>query len=317
MFLGIESTAHSFGIGLVHKTKVLVNNKDVYIPKGKFLGIVPVEVAKHHEKVKNKILNETRVNWEKIEGIAFSQGPGLPPCLRVGRDFAKELANKYKKPLIGVNHCIAHIEIGKVTTGAKDPIVLFVSGGNTQVLGLSSKRYRIFGETEDISIGNALDSFARSVGIRYPGAPEIERLAKKGKYVELPYVVKGMDLSFSGIITKAETLIKRGSKLEDVCFSLQETCFAMLTEVVERALAHTGKKEVLIVGGVAANQRLYAMMNKMCKERNAKLFVVPRQFSGDNGAMIALLGELIRKPSKSLDIKPRWRTDEVEVTWVN
>ncbi len=316
MILGIESTAHTLGIGGVENGDIVLDERDSYKPEGEFLGMVPIEVAKHHREVKDELLNkaEKNIDWEQVERIAFSQGPGLPPCLSVGKELALDLKKEHKKPVVGVNHCVAHIEIGKLLTKSEDPIVLFVSGGNTQVLGLASGRYRIFGETEDISVGNALDTFARSIGIPYPGAPEVEKKAKEGSYIPLPYVVKGMDLSFSGIVTEATNRVKKGEKVENVCFSLQEHCFSMLTEVVERALAHTGKQEVLVVGGVAANQRLREMMGKMCEERGADMYIVPQKYSGDNPVMIAYLGSLA-ECSSDLDIRPRWRTDQVEVTW--
>ena len=321
--LGIESTAHTFGVGIVSdKGEILANVKDVYKPK-KGSGIIPQEAKKHHEKVKEEVLEEalkkSKLSLKEIDLISFSQGPGLPPCLWTGLEFAKKISGENNIPLIGVNHPIGHIEIGKLTTGAKDPVVVYVSGGNTQIIALSGGRYRIFGETEDIAIGNALDTFARKAGIPYPGGPKIEELAKKGKYVELPYVVKGMDLSFSGIITAAEKLFKNGEKLEDICFSLQENCFAMLVEVTERAMAHTGKKEALLTGGVAANKRLTNMLNTMCEERGAKFYAVPMEYSGDNGVMIAWAGILAYKSGERIkELKPisRWRTDEVEVKWI-
>ena len=250
-----------------------------------------------------------------IDTIAFSQGPGLPQCLRVGAVFSRALALRYKKPLIGVNHCIAHIEVGKISTNSKDPVVLYLSGGNTQVLALSEGRYRVFGETEDVPIGNALDMLARSFGLSMPGGIHIEELAKKGNYTELPYVVKGMDLSFSGLTTEAIKKYKQGISKEDVAYSFQETCFAMLTEVTERAMAHTDKEEVLLVGGVAANERLQGMLRTMCEERRAKFFVVPKEYSGDNGSMIAVSGIIHNKPiaiEKSF-VRQRWRVDEVEI----
>lgn len=253
--------------------------------------------------------------------VAFSGGPGLPPCLHDGASLARYLSLKNRLPLVSVNHCIAHIEIGKLATSAKGPVVLYLSGGNTQVVALAGGRYRIFGETEDIPVGNAFDTIARALKLKMPGGPEIEKLAKRGKYVGLPYVVKGMDLSFTGIATDAIKKIERGSKKEDVCFSLQETCFAMLTEVTERVLAHTGKEEVLLVGGVAANKRLQSMLKTMCKERDAKFFVVPQEYSSDCGASIAWAGILSylgnKKPLdiKNSEIKQKWRTDEVEITW--
>lgn len=323
--LGIESTAHTFGVSIVSdKGEVLANCKSVYKPPEGW-GIKPIDAANHHKKVAGKVLQEalekSGKKLDEIDFLAFSQGPGLPPCLRVGKDFILEISKKSGKKIIGVNHPIAHIEIGKLTTGAKDAVILYVSGGNTQIVSLVSGRYRIFGETMDVGIGNALDKFAREVGIGFPGGPEIERLALSGKYIELPYVVKGMDLSFTGIVTEASKKIKSGSKKEDICFSLQETTFAMLTEVTERALAHTGKQEVLLTGGVAANKRLQEMLAVMCKERGAKFYSVPKEYAMDNGAMIAWTGVVMQKshyknfdPKKD-DINPTWRVDEVEVNW--
>jgi len=322
--LGIESTAHTFGIGIVEESgKILANVRDVFVPKpGK--GIVPREAAEHHSlivrSVISRALEKAKVKASEIDVVAFARGPGLPPCLRIGAVAARTLALKLRKPLVDVNHAVAHIEIGKLTTGAKDPVILYVSGGNTQVLALVSGRYRIFGETLDIPIGNALDQFAREAELGSPGGPRIEAMAKRGKYLELPYVVKGMDLSFAGIVTAAIKKLKEGAALWDVCFSLQETCFAMLVEVTERALAHTGKKEALLVGGVAANKRFSQMMEIMTKERGAKSFIVPKEYSGDNGAMVAWTGLLAFKsghqiPIEKSSINRFWRTDEVNITW--
>lgn len=262
-----------------------------------------------------------------IEFVAFSQGPGLAPCLHKGLNFAESLGKPKtsagqktvkEKLLVGVNHCIAHIEIGRLSSGLKDPITLYTSGANTQILGFVSGRYRCFGETMDVGIGNALDKFGREAGLEFPAGPRIEELAKSGSYMELPYVVKGMDLSFSGIVTDALQRLNKGIKIEDLCFSLQETFFAMLTEVTERALAHTGKSECLLTGGVAANRRLQEMLEIMCRERGAKFYVVPRELSGDNAAMIAWTGILMKNAGMDTkdEILPRQRTDEVEIAWM-
>lgn len=319
--LGIESTAHTFGIGIVDDKNVLINIFDIYKPERGW-GIKPIDAKKHHEKIAkpllNKVLNLCGIKLDDIDIISFSQGPGLPPCLIVGRNFSLEIAKRTRKPMVGVNHCVAHIEIGRLFTKAKDPVTLYVSGGNTQIIAFSSGKYRVFGETQDIGIGNALDKFGRVVGMEFPSGPEIERMGKNGEYIEIPYVVKGMDLSFSGIITEAIKKYRKGKRLEDICFSLQETMFAMVTEVTERALAHTEKNEVLLTGGVAANKRLQEMLKTMCKERGAKFFVCPKEYAGDNGVMIAWTGILVYKgcgETKDIDIKPRWRTDDVNVTW--
>jgi len=323
--LGIESTAHTFGIGIVDSEgRILADVRSMYKPKaGK--GIVPREASEHHlnkgiEIIKTA-LEEAGLKIGDIDVVSFAQGPGLPPCLRVGAAIARYLALSGNKQLVGVNHPVGHIEIGKLTTGCKDPVILYLSGGNTQIIAYAEGYYRIFGETEDIAIGNALDVVARELKLKSPGGPEIEKLAVGGDYLELPYGVKGMDLSFSGIVTECKKKIAAGVDPKDVCYSIQEVCFAMLTEVTERALAHTGKNEVLLVGGVAANKRMQEMLKTMCKEREAKLYVVDLKYSGDNGGMIAWLGLLTHISGEKLSIeksivRQKWRTDEVKIIWV-
>lgn len=296
----------------------MANEKAVYKPPIG-MGIVPNEAADSHRKnseiVLKNSLEKSGLKIEDIDLISYAAGSGLPPCLLVGANFAKDLSIRFKKPLIPVCHQIAHLEIGLLKTKAKDPVFVYLSGGNTQIIAFVEGVYRVFGETEDIPIGNCFDVVAREMNLPMPGGPEIEKLAIKGKYVELPYVVKGMDVSYSGIATAAINLFKKGVTKEDIAYSLQETCFSMLTEVTERALAHTGKEEVLLVGGVAANKRLQEMMEKMCGSRGAKAYVVPAEYSGDNGVMIAWTGLLAFKkgwkPEFNDLIKPKWRIDEI------
>ena len=322
--LGIESTAHTFGCGIIDdKGRIYANVTDSYkTEKG---GIHPSEAKRHHENVKVKVvedaLNVANLKLEDINMISFSQGPGLAPCLLVGLKKAKELAIKINVPLATVNHCIAHLEIGKLLTKAINPVLLYPSGANTQVIAYDGGKYRVFGETLDQGIGNFIDSFARYIGLGFPGGPKIEKLALNGtKYIELPYVVKGMDVSFSGILTNLKQ--KYDSKkysVEDLAFSLQETVFAMLVEVSERAMAHCSKNELVLGGGVACNKRLQQMCRMMCEERNAKFFVPPNEVLVDNGIQIAWLGVLQKKDATKeydkIDIRPYERTDDVIVTW--
>ncbi|MCH8003626.1 MAG: bifunctional N(6)-L-threonylcarbamoyladenine synthase/serine/threonine protein kinase [Nanoarchaeota archaeon] len=322
--LGIESTAHTFGIGIVtSKGKVLANSMDSF--KTKTGGLIPNELADHHNKVKDKILKNAlenaKIKLKDIDLVSFSQGPGIAPALLVGLKFVKKLCLKTNLPIAGVNHCCAHLEIGKLLTKSKDPVLLYASGANTQIIAYEAGKYRIFGETLDQGIGNFIDAFARYIGLGFPGGPKIEQLALKGRnYIELPYVVKGMDISFSGILTdlKRKYDSKKYNSI-DLCFSLQETVFAMLTEVSERAMAHTGKKELLLGGGVACNKRLREMCNIMCKERKAKFFIPENQYLIDNGVNIAWLGILMKKTAKKnykgIDIKPYERTDDIKINW--
>lgn len=263
---------------------------------------------------------EKKFDLSKIDLIAFSQGPGLPPSLSVGLEFARNLSKNLDKPLYGVNHCRAHIDVGTFLTGAKDPVILYVSGGNTQVL-YDSKGYRILGETQDIGLGNAIDKLGRSMNLKFPAGPKIEELARNGKFILLPYSVKGMDMNFSGILSDSVRRIE-GAKEEnqqqtyaDISYSFQEICFSMLTEVTERAMAAMNKKELLLVGGVAQNKRLQEMLSIMCDERGGEIFIVPKEYAGDNGAMIAVSallnfdkGLLHKDPG---EIRPNWRLDQM------
>ncbi len=325
--LGIEGTAHTIGVGIVEdeseRCKVLANVIKTYHPeKG---GIHPREAANHHAKyisqVIKKALEEAKLDPDEVDVISFSQGPGLGPCLRTAATAARALSLYLKKPLVGVNHCIAHLEIGRGTTDCKDPVLLYVSGGNTQVIAFANGRYRVFGETLDIGIGNFLDKLGRYMNLQFPSGPIIENLAKKGeKLLDLPYTVKGMDVAFSGMLTSAQSYFDSGERIEDICFSVQEIAFAALTEVTERAMAHVGKDEVLLGGGVARNKRLREMIETMAKERGARSFVPRDDLCIDNGAMIAWTGLIMYKSGietkvEESYIEQRFRTDEVDVKW--
>jgi N6-L-threonylcarbamoyladenine synthase len=331
MILGIESTAHTFGIGVVNDGNILVNIKDSYTTESG--GIIPMDAANHHKNVArgllDRVLVEGNIQISDINAIAVSCSPGLAPCLSEGLKFAKEISKEFNIPIIPINHCIAHLEIGKIT-GAKDPVLLYASGANTQVIAYASGKYRVFGETLDIGIGNFIDNFARVLGIGFPGGPKIMELAKTGNYIEVPYSIKGMDVTFSGLLTNLKQKYEKGASKEDLAYSLQENAFSMLIEASERALAHTSKNELLLGGGVACNTRLQEMAKIMCNERNALLYIPENSLLVDNGAMIAYLGEIIYdfyiktkrknciyylKEHDLVDINPKMRTDDVDVFW--
>jgi len=267
------------------------------------------------------------VRLEDVDVICFTQGPGMGAPLTSVAVGARTLALLWGKPLLGVNHCVGHIEMGRTITGANNPVVLYVSGGNSQVIAYAEQRYRIFGETLDIAVGNCLDRFARTLKISNDPAPgyNIEQLAKKGsQLLDLPYTVKGMDCSFSGILASADAWAAQMSDSnytpEDLCFSLQETVFAMLVEITERAMAHVGSNQVLIVGGVGSNERLQQMMGEMAKERGGSVFATDERFCIDNGIMIAHAGLLAYREGFRTELEKsqctqRFRTDEVFVKW--
>jgi len=334
--LGFEGSANKIGVGIVRDGQVLANPRKTYItPPGE--GFKPADTARHHNSVIldliDQALSEAQIAHSQIDIVCYTKGPGMGAPLVSTAIIARTIAQLWRKPLVPVNHCIAHIEMGRLITGALNPIILYVSGGNTQVIAFSRGKYRIFGETLDIAIGNFLDRIARLIKLSNDPSPgyNIEQLAKQGaKLLDLPYQIKGMDVTLSGILT----LIERSADKwlndtndryteADLCMSIQETMFAMLVETVERAMALTNSKEVLLVGGVGCNERLQEMMNIMAKERGARLCATDDRFCVDNGAMIAHTGALMYESGfrpndsnwKETAITQRFRTDEMHVTW--
>jgi glycoprotease/Kae1 family metallohydrolase len=328
--LGIESTAHTLGIGIIDSTgKIYSDQRISYIPP-EGSGIHPREAARNHSAIASnlltKVFDESKLSADNLSLVAFSQGPGMGPCLRTGAVIARSLATYYDIPLVGVNHIVSHIEIGKLLTNTKNPIILMISGGTTQISYLTNQYYTVFGETLDISIGNCFDKFAREVGIHdptkpWPG-PAFDKVAAQGKkFYELPYSVKGMSVSYSGLLTAAIKLVKEDKKsVKDVAYSLQETALSMLAEIAERAIAHLRSDELLVVGGLARNKRFQEMLKSVCKDWNIDLSICPFRYASDNGTMIAWGGILSYKANGPLDlsnslVQPDWRSDSVKVTW--
>lgn len=331
--LGFEGSANKIGVGVVREDgAILANPRRTFVtPPGQ--GFLPRETAVHHQQhvveLTEAALKEAKLTLADVDILCYTKGPGMGAPLRAAAVAARTLAALWRKPLVPVNHCVAHIEMGRCATGARNPVVLYVSGGNTQVIAYLNQRYHIFGETIDIAVGNMLDRFARVLGLSNDPSPgyNIEQEAKRGtKLLELPYGVTGMDVSFSGILTNisasAPGMLESGeATVADLCYSLQETVFAMLVEITERALAHCGGTSVLLVGGVGCNERLQTMMREMCSERDAELCAMDERYCVDNGAMIGWTGlvEYARSrsavPWSELTCTQRFRTDEVHVLW--
>ncbi|GAA6046339.1 hypothetical protein JCM3770_004871 [Rhodotorula araucariae] len=425
--LGLEGSANKLGVGLILHSpppasanqgarsptgdaatvSILSNIRHTYVtPPGE--GFLPSDTARHHKRwihdVVEKALKEGGKTMHDVDVVCFTKGPGMGAPLQTVALVARTLALMYNKPLVGVNHCVGHIETGRLITSSPSPIVLYVSGGNTQVIAYSQQRYRIFGETLDIAVGNCLDRFARIIGLSNDPSPgaNIEKEAKKGRrLLPIPYATKGMDIMLGGILHAAEAYTRdarfrpstpsssspsdvppapiapvpqderrrraagegpqaglqdigltsarpaaRPATLPigtvsppptpvdtpveeddddiitpaDLCFSLQETVFAMLVEITERAMAHAGGREVLIVGGVGCNARLQEMMEIMVQERGGSIFATDERFCIDNGIMIAHAGLLSYRmgyetPLEETACTQRFRTDEVLINW--
>lgn len=323
--LGVESTAHTFSVSVVSSAgEILSNAKSVYRPPdGR--GIHPFDASQSHlasaPTVLAQALEGSGVKQRDLSAVAYAKGPGLGPCLRVGAVVARTMASSLGVPLVPVNHAVGHIELGCLLTGAEDPVVLLVSGGHTMVVAYASGRWRILGETLDLTLGQLLDQFGRHGGLASPCGKAVEDAAGKShSYLRLPYAVKGNDVSLSGMLTAAKQLLDGGKSFSDVSYSIQETAFAMVTEVTERALAFMGKREVMIVGGVAANRRLSEMLSTMASRHSAKLTAPPLEYSGDCGAQIAWTGWLVHGsgvsvPVEESEVTQSWRLDTVDVGW--
>lgn len=320
--LGIEGTAWCASAAVYDTaTDEVIIESDAYEPESG--GIHPREAAEHMREAVPEVVRTAHERAETMGGIdavAFSQGPGLGPCLRIVGTAARALALTLDVPLVGVNHMVAHLEIGRHTAGFDSPVCLNASGANAHLLGYRAGRYRVLGETMDTGVGNAIDKFTRHLGWSHPGGPKVEEHAADGEYVELPYVVKGMDFSFAGITSAAKQAVDDGVPVADVCFSLQETMFAMLTEVSERALSLTGAEELVLGGGVGQNARLREMLVAMCKARGAEFHAPEARFLRDNAGMIAVLGAKMYAAGDTLTtedsaVNPDFRPDEVDVTW--
>lgn len=334
--LGIESTAHTFGAALAEfpesgniAFKILSDKKDVYkAPMGS--GIHPREASRHHVEtganVVEMALCEAQVNVKDLEFISYSAGPGLGPCLRVGAVVARSLASYYSKPIIPTNHAVGHIELGRFLLGLNDPLVLLISGGHTLIAARRKEGWRVYGETLDLTLGQLLDQLGRHFGLSSPAGPRIEELAASNDCPEanldLPYAIKGNDVSYSGLLSAAKDMASRGKPKEAVAYAVQEIAFSLLTEATERALSFTDKEELLVTGGVAANQRLSRMLKEMCDSRGVKFGAIPRQYAGDCGSQIAAAGYLFYKGGKAVApseafIRQSWRIDRVELTRSN
>jgi N6-L-threonylcarbamoyladenine synthase len=330
--LGIESTAHTFGAAVVEDSsqdegfRILSDKKDIYkAPEG--AGIHPREASRHHVETSSTVvgsaLREARVGIADLDFISYSAGPGLGPCLRVGAVVARSLADYFEKPIVPTNHAIGHIELGRKLLGLQDPLVLLISGGHTLIAARSSQGWRIFGETLDLTLGQLLDQLGRYFGLSSPAGPKIEVLAashqNREELLDLPYAIKGNDVSYSGLLSAAKDLYTEGHSKESISFSVQEFSFSILTEATERALAFTDKKELLVTGGVAANQRLAGMLQKMCDSRGVKLGVIARQYAGDCGSQICAAGFLFYRNGHAVKpqdafIRQSWRIDKVELS---
>ncbi len=326
LILGIESTAHTFGASLVDSDDQIVTNVNSTYKPPPGVGIHPRKASEHHTNVSDTIIKSSLSTpggkQFRPDVIAYSAGPGLGPCLRIGATVARALSSFLGKPLVPVHHGVAHLDIAISAGKAHDPLAILVSGGHTTIAVHLGKRWKVYGETQDITLGNLMDMFAREAKLPAPGGMSVEAKARESNaLLRLPYTVKGNDVAYSGLLTAAVRLLHSGKRLSNICYSLQEVAFSILAEAVERSLVQTRKEEVLLCGGVAANSRLRDMISAVARDHGASFHPVPLEYSGDCGAQIACSGLFSFQSGITVRISeshvtPRWRLDEVDVPWI-
>ena len=266
-----------------------------------FGGVVPEIASRMHTENITMVLEETlkksSINMEDISAIAVTYAPGLLGSLLVGIECAKTLALVYNKPLIAVNHTMGHIYANNIEHEIVYPtLALIVSGGHTDMLILKNETdMEVLGSTMDDSIGEVYDKVARVLGMPYPGGPQIEKAASKGKDtypLPKPMNDDSYDFSYSGLKSYIINLVhnerQRGHEIrvEDLACSFQKTAVEELTRKVDLALKNTGIKNMILAGGVSANKYLREEMKKICEKNNATFHVPNILYCTDNAAMI-------------------------------
>lgn len=285
--LGIESTAHTLGIG-IKIDENLINVLDTY--QGNY---IPRDLAEHHAKhftnLFTSALNQAKISPKDIDLISVSQGPGIGAPLSFGVGMANYLAHRLNIPIIGVNHGYAHIKIVEFTNRSSADLALYISGGNTMIVRI--RDLKIIGETLDMGIGNMFDKAARHLGLK--GAADLEKLAlQHDRYIEFPYTVKGMNSTFAGIYTHFVNRVNSGSdRLENLAYSLFHTSFSMLLETLARAVFAYRAESVIVCGGVAQSKILNEMLDRFSAQYGVRILRTENMYNRDNGAMIAVLGE--------------------------
>ncbi len=326
--LAIETTCDETSISIVRNGKeclslVIATQMDTH---AKYGGVVPEIASRMHTEAITLVLEEAleKANYkiEDISAVAVSYKPGLLGALLVGVEFAKVICYTYNKPLIGVNHLIGHIYANNLENTLEFPLLaLVVSGGHTELL-IMEKDYdfKVLGSTLDDAIGESFDKVARVLGMKYPGGPNVEKAAREGKNsYDLPKPVNDdtYNFSYSGlksqVINLVNTLKMKGEEINinDLACSFQTIAVDEITRKLDLAMKNTNIKNVVVAGGVSANQYLKEEIKKVCDKYNGKL-LVPRMFyCTDNAAMIgaAAYPLYLRKEFKDLTLNPESHAD--------
>ncbi len=311
IILGIETSCDETGVAICDNYKILASyNKTQYIHK-KYGGVVPEIASREHEKflpqIAKRVLKESKLNYSDLDAIAVTNGPGLMGSLLSGVSFAKGLSQGLNIPIIPINHLEAHLHSVFIEFGdlIEPPFInLLVSGGHTQLwMVQSNSKYSLLGETLDDACGEAFDKGAKTLGLNYPGGPEIEKLSKGGdhKLIDFPRPMihdKSYNFSFSGLKTALINYIKKNDKYSpnDIAASYQEAIVDTLVIKLNKAMDNFKIDTGIICGGVAANKRLREKLEQLDK----KIFFPSLKYCTDNADMIAFLGEK-KMNSKSVE----------------
>lgn len=317
--LGIESSCDETSCSIVKNgceeiATVVLSQIDIHTDFG---GVVPEIASRHHVKnitmVIEQCLRQANMKMEDIEAIGITYGPGLIGSLLVGLEAAKTLSYLYHKPLIPVHHIAGHIYANQLVQPLKFPLLaLVVSGGHTDLIRMD-KHYSFekLGGTLDDAVGECYDKVARVIGLGYPGGPKIDQLAKLGKnhyHLPIPLNDDSYNFSFSGlksaVINLVHTEKQRGNKIvpEDLATSFQQVVVDSIVKKVRKALKEYQMDQLIVAGGVAANQGLRTELQKMCEEENVHLSVPPIQFCTDNAAMIAVAAYFAYQQGRIADL---------------
>lgn len=303
LILAIESSCDETSMSIVKNGKdvlsIVVNTQ--ISTHEKFGGVVPEIASRMHTENITMVLDETlkkaNVSMDDISAIAVTYGPGLMGSLLVGVEAAKTIAHVYKKPLIAVNHMAGHIYANNIENTMEFPILaLVVSGGHTDLVYMEDDyKFEVLGSTLDDAIGETYDKVARVLDLKYPGGPNVEKLAAQGHptyKLPIPMNDNSLNMSFSGLKSSIINLVhnetQRGNTInkEDLAASFQTVAIDELTRKLSLALKKVNVNQVIIAGGVSANQYLRKEVAKLLENTNIKLLVPSMIYCTDNGAMI-------------------------------
>ncbi|MGG3842328.1 tRNA (adenosine(37)-N6)-threonylcarbamoyltransferase complex transferase subunit TsaD [Anoxybacillus kestanbolensis] len=315
--LGIETSCDETAAAIVKNGREIVANVVASQMEShqRFGGVVPEIASRHHVEQITLVLGETmkRANMDvnELDAIAVTEGPGLVGALLIGVNAAKALAFAHRIPLVGVHHIAGHIYANQLVQEMKFPLLaLVVSGGHTELIYMKEHGvFEVIGETRDDAAGEAYDKVARALQLPYPGGPHIDRLAKQGKpTIDLPraWLEEGSyDFSFSGlksaVINALHNAKQRGETIhpEDMAASFQASVIEVLVEKTIQAAIHYRVKQVLLAGGVAANEGLRTQLQKQMKQLpEVELVIPPLSLCTDNAAMIAAAGTVLFQQGK-------------------